>query len=410
MKRTGSVHFARNGIAAAVAAMVLGAGAAACGSGGSSPAGSGSSAEHFTGAPINIAMIEDLNAPSSGFNFTEARGGADAAVAAVNAAGGIKGHKLVLTICDGKGDPNTENACARSVEASNAVATVADATFINPMAPLLKGMAEVMDNPAQPIELQASNSFPVSGSAFLGSLGSLNLAVTQIHAKKITLMAVGPSSAGLFQLMKTVAPGAGAQIVNSIQLTGTETDLTPQVEQAASNGAQAIILLMPPDNATRVIAALKQNSISVPPITITPTPQNIKSLGSKIDGTYEISYFPTLNDTSVTGIRQYLDEIKKYAPGTLEDITSMIPWLAVRMFAQQASKLPSVTRAAVLNQWTNAKDFNTFGLIPPYSTDKKFTGLGGAFPRAFNDTFWYAKFRGTTAYLIQNHAVPVPGA
>ncbi len=410
MKRTGSVLFARNGVATAAAVLVLGAGAAACGSGGSSPSGSSSPAEHFTGAPVNIAMIADINAPSSGFSFTEAVGGADAAVAAVNAAGGIKGHKLVLTICDGKGDPNTENACARSVESSNAVATVGDATFINPMAPLLKGMAEIMNNPAQPIELQASNSFPVSGSAFLGSLGSLELAVSQIHAKKITLMAVGPPSAALFQLMNAVSPSLGAKIVNTIQLTGTETDLTPQVEQAASNGAQAIILLMPPDNATRVIAALKQNSISVPPITITPSPQNIKALGSNISGTYEISYFPTLNDTSVPGVRMYLDEISKYAPGTLEDITSMIPWLAVHMFAQQASKLPSVTRAAVLNQWTHAINFNTFGLIPPYSTDKKFTGLGGGFPRAFNDTFWYARFRGTTAYLIDNHPVPVPGA
>jgi branched-chain amino acid transport system substrate-binding protein len=409
VKRTGSVLIARNGVATAVGVVALCVVAAACGSSSSSPSGSGSPAEHFTGAPIHIAMVADIHAPSEGFDFTEAVGGADAAVAAVNAAGGIKGHKLVLTICDGQGDPNTENACARSVESSNAVATIGDSTFINPMAPLLKGIAEIMDNPAQPTELQASNSFPVTGSAFLGSLGSLNLAVTQIHAKKVTLMAVGPSSAGLFKLMEALSPSLNAKIVNTIELTGTETDLTPQVEQAASNGAQAIILLMPPDNSTSVIAALKQNSISVPAITITLSPQNIKSLGSAINGEYEINYFPTLNDTSVLGVRMFLDEISEYAPGTLEDNTSMIPWLAVHMFAQEASKLPSVTRAAVLNQWTHAKDFSGFGLIPAYSTDKPFTGLGGGFPRAFNDTFWYARFRGSTAYLIETHAVPVPG-
>ncbi|MGH9047706.1 MAG: ABC transporter substrate-binding protein, partial [Acidimicrobiales bacterium] len=122
----------------------------------------------FHGKPVTIAMITDLTAPSVGFNFSEAAGGAKAAVDEVNAAGGIKGHKLVLNICNGNGDPNTENACGRSVEASSAVATVGDATFINPMAPLLTGMAEVMDNPAQPSELTAKNSFPVTGSAFLG--------------------------------------------------------------------------------------------------------------------------------------------------------------------------------------------------------------------------------------------------
>lgn len=407
MKRFTRAPFARKW-AAGVAVLIIGAGVAACSSSSSSGSAGSTATVHFKGAPITIAMIADINAPSAGFNFGEAIGGAKAAVAAVNAAGGVKGHKLDLTICDGQGNPNTEDACARSVESSNAVATVGDATFINAMAPLLKGTAEIMVNPAQPTELEASNAFPVSGSAFLGSVGMLNLAVTQIHAKKVSVMAVGPSSAGLFKVMKAVAPGLGAKVVNTIELTGTETDLTPQVEQAASNGSQAIILLMPPDNSTRVIAALKQNSISVPPITITPSPQNIKSLGSNLSGTYEINYFPTLNDTSVPGVKDFLAEIDKYEPGTLEDNTSMIPWLAVHMFANEANKLPTVTRASVLQQWATAKDFNTYGLIPPYSTDTPYTGLGGAFPRAFNSSFWYAKFTGPTANLIQQHAVAVP--
>ncbi len=365
------------------------------------------SAASFKGAPVQIAMIVDLEAPALGFNFSEAAAGAKAAVDAVNAAGGIHGHKLVLDICDGKGDPNTENACGRSVEASQAVATVGDATFINPMAPLLSGMAEIMDNPAQPAELTASNSFPVTGSAFLGSLGSLGLAHSVIHAKTVSLMAVGPSSSALYSSLGKVAPSLGMKIANEVTLTGSETDLTPAVEQAAS-GSQAIILLMPPDNAARVIAALKQNSIKTPAITITLTPQDLKSLGSAVNGEYEINYFPTLNDTKVPGIRQYLQEIKKYQPGSLEDGTSMIPWLGVHMFAEVANKLKTVTRATVLQAMTNAKNLYAWGLIPPYSTDKPYTGQGGLFPRAFNDAFWYAKFRGTTAYLIENHDVPVP--
>jgi ABC-type branched-subunit amino acid transport system substrate-binding protein len=366
------------------------------------------SAAKFKGAPVEIAMIVDLEAPALGFNFSEAASGAKAAVDAVNAAGGIHGHKLVLDICDGKGDPNTENACGRSVEASKAVATVADATFINPMAPLLRGMAEIMDNPAQPVELQASNSFPVTGSAFLGSLGSLGLAANVIHAKTVSLMAVGPSSSALYTSLGKVAPALGVKIADEVTLTGSETDLTPAVEQAASGGSQAIILLMPPDNAARVIAALKQNNIKTPAVTITLTPQDLKSLGSAVSGEYEINYFPTLNDTAVPGIRQYLQEIKKYEPGSLEDGTSMIPWLGVHMFAEVANKLKTVTRASVLQAMTDAKNLYAWGLIPPYSTDKPYTGLGGLFPRAFNDSYWYAKFRGTTAYLIVKHAVPVP--
>ncbi|MGH9920137.1 MAG: ABC transporter substrate-binding protein [Nitrososphaerales archaeon] len=369
-------------------------------------------AAKFSGAPIHIAMLTDLTAPAEGFNFTEAAGGAEAAVDAVNAAGGIHGHKLELTICNGKGTPNAEDACARTAVKSKAVATIGGAMFINAMAPILcpAHIAEIMENPALPAELAktATCVFPVNGSAFLGSIGELEMATKYIHATKVSLMAVGSAAGALYASVKAVAPSLGAKVVETVTVTGSTTTLTPDVEQAASNGSQAIILLMPPTNSARVIAALHENDIKVPPITITLTPQDLKSLGSTVAGAYEINYFPTLNDTAVPGVKMFLSEMKKYEPTTLLDGTSMIPWLGVHMFAEVASKLKTVTRQSVLQAWTTATDVNGYGLIPPYSTNKPYTGLGGLFPRAFNDTYWYAKFKGTTAYLLVDHAVSVP--
>lgn len=150
---------------------------------------------------------------------------------------------------------------------------------------------------------------------------------------------------------------------------------------------------------------MKLNDIKIPPIITTPSPQDLQSLGSAINGTYALNFFPPLNDTKIVGVRDFLADMKKYEPSTLEDQTSMTAWLAVKVFAEVANKLPTVTRASVLNAMTQAKNLNTFGLIPPYSIDKPYTGFGGLIPRAFNQSLWYTKFVGTNQVLLVNHPV-----
>jgi branched-chain amino acid transport system substrate-binding protein len=362
------------------------------------------------GAPVIISMLADINAPSVGFEFQEAITGANAAVGAVNKAGGVHGRPLKLIICDGQGNPNTETACANTAVSDGTVATVGDADFINPTAPILQpaGIAEIMDNPASPVELNNPVSFPVNGSAFLGVFGQLLLAKDYIHATKISVIANGPSASVTETNAKTAATAMGMSVVNTITLTGNETDLTPTVEAAAANGSQAFILLMPPDNAASVISAMKQNDIAAAPDTIALTPAQVKAFGSAASGIYEVDYFPPIS-LGLPGTKLYVKQITAYDKNAVLDTTSTIPWLAVHMFANVANSLPTVTRASILKAMTDAKNLNTYGLIPPYSTNKPFTGLGGAFPRAFNQTFWFDVIKNGKTLAVVKHAVNVVG-
>lgn len=373
-------------------------------------AGPSQAATKTHGAPVLVSMLADINAPAEGFNFQEAITGANAAVVAVNKAGGIHGHPLKLIICDGQGNPNTETACANTAVSDGTVATVGDADFIDPTAPILQpaGIAEIMDNPASPVELQSPVSFPVNGSAFLGLFGELLLAKDYIHATKISVIANGPSASTLEANAKMAATGMGMSVVNSITLTGNETDLTPTVEAAAANGAQAFVLLLPPDNAASVISAMKQNDISAPPDTIALTPAQVKALGSAANGIFEVDYFPPIS-LGLPGTKLYVKQLTAYDKNAVLDTTSAIPWLAVHMFANVANSLPTVTRASVLKAMVDAKDLNTYGLIPPYSSSPPFTGLGGAFPRAFNQTFWFDEIKNGKTLAVVKHAVNVVG-
>jgi hypothetical protein len=134
----------------------------------------------------------------------------------------------------------------------------------------------------------------------------------------------------------------------------------------------------------------------------------VKAFGSAASGIYEVDYFPPIS-LGLPGTKLYVKQITAYDKNAVLDTTSTIPWLAVHMFANVANSLPTVTRASILKAMTDAKNLNTYGLIPPYSTNKPFTGLGGAFPRAFNQTFWFDVIKNGKTLAVVKHAVNVVG-
>src|SRR5881397_2765609 len=105
----------------AVAALVITA--AACGSSssskGSSTAPSGSDKQS---GPIKIMVISTLQ--SALFGFPEAVDGAKAAVAKVNASGGINGQQVQILSCNDNFDPNTAAACAQKAVSEKVTAVV----------------------------------------------------------------------------------------------------------------------------------------------------------------------------------------------------------------------------------------------------------------------------------------------
>src|SRR5258708_32546383 len=138
----------------------------ACASSGSptSPAGGGGGPG--SNAPIAIGLVSRLTNPQ--FAFPEGRPAAQAAVDALNAAGGIHHRKVVLDVCDDQGNPNIAASCAAKMVSSQVTAVLVP--FTNDIAqiePVLHtaGVPYVNSVPELGPDLSSSVSFPPASSS-----------------------------------------------------------------------------------------------------------------------------------------------------------------------------------------------------------------------------------------------------
>jgi hypothetical protein len=77
--------------------------------------------------------------------------------------------------------------------------------------------------------------------------------------------------------------------------------------------------------------------------------------------------------------------MKKYVPSATRDSLSIEAWTSVKMFAAAADSVKgNITRASVLGAMKKLRNYSSGGIIPPYSTNVPWAGLGGSSPRVFN--------------------------
>lgn len=130
------------GAAAAVAAAVLAAAAcSAPGASSSSPpaGGAGAASGGAAAGPIKIAVVDAQSGAESDLGQFEWRG-VSLAVNQANAAGGVDGRKIRLTLYDDQGDPTVGTELARKIASAGDVAMfgTAESAVTVAMAPILK--------------------------------------------------------------------------------------------------------------------------------------------------------------------------------------------------------------------------------------------------------------------------------
>ena len=92
-------------------------------------------------APVKVMVTGTFE--SQAFNFPESVDGAQAAAKAVNDAGGIRGHKLEIVVCNDQFDPNVAKKCARdAVTQKVAAVTVGLSLLEQNVVPILEPQFE----------------------------------------------------------------------------------------------------------------------------------------------------------------------------------------------------------------------------------------------------------------------------
>jgi branched-chain amino acid transport system substrate-binding protein len=352
----------RIGVALALAAAVF---AAACSSGGSSTGGAssaGAAGGTAAGPTINIGLIADLTGATT---FLEGADGAKAAVAAVNNAGGINGHKLNLIVCDSQDNPNVATECANQMVSSHVLYVDTDhSNEGDSYMPVLRaaGIPVTTGTPVGTDELTNSNSFVLgAGTATDGGAGALcaKLGSTKIGIAQLDIAGLTPF---INMIYSTISPFGLSKANTSITLVPpTAVDLSSYAA-ALIQKSTCVVMVLAANQSIPLAAAIHAQDPSMPVVGAGPgTPAQWSAIGQQAKNVCDNADFPPVTLTSAPGIAQFNSEMNTYNKSGRRDNISVSAWASVHMAAQVLAKVPNPTAATYMKALNSAGTIN----VPP---------------------------------------------
>jgi ABC-type branched-subunit amino acid transport system substrate-binding protein len=321
-------------VAATAAIAVAGCGSSS-GNGGSGGSGSGKSTISIMQITQPVANGQDLSL------------GVRAAVDAINAGGGIQGHKLKFTFCqDGSpplGDPNTSANCARKAVQDHDVAVVGAFTIYDTqMFPVLTAahIPMIIGPSGDPNDATNADAFPVTESGFPILVGQAEVLAKQASCKKIGVITLSgiPSTTQIVTSVSAGAKAAGAAVAGPSLVTPTTTNFSASVAKLAGEGADCVVDGFPTTAQTQpILQAIKSSgthmkmSVNIDVL----TKSAIASIGPLLNGVYgsDSAYENALAGTDDTASAtpqeaKMLSDMKKYEPAALAQNHSDYPGYA----------------------------------------------------------------------------------
>ena len=310
---------------------------AGCGDSDSSDSGASKGSARGDSIVIGTAM------PLSGQVVVapEVKAGMQAAVSAVNAAGGVNGHPLELEVCDTKFDPNTELACMRGL-ISKKVSAIAGGIIAADQSGRGFQLASKVGIPyigsygTVPTEFKTPGVFPLN-CGFVGWVygGTKNL-VAQ-GAKKISVISLNNAPGSYGAKLSGQALAALGMKPAATVLADPQADPTfsTAAAKAAANGVDGIFITLVPPLMPKLLTALRNTGYKgkISALSALATPAILKAAGATADGMFVTGQAAFAADTANPGIKAFLADMKKYQPqGALAE-WAVEGWSAVKLFA-----------------------------------------------------------------------------
>lgn len=379
-------------VTAAVAALAVATALAACSSSKTSAGTSaGASVGSTSGAPVLIGSFAPISSPA--VSLPEVKAAMQAAVADVNAAGGIKGRPLELSFCDSMFDPNKELACTRTLIQQKVSALVdptvaADLSGREYQAAASAKVPMVGTQGFSPAELNSPVAFPLSSGVPGWVYGALDHLVST-GAKKIgILIDNAPTGQFAVQMSAAALKGAGRSLSATIQGDpASDPTFATAAGKVVSAGVDGLFLAPSPLDVPKMVVALRQAGFTGKISSATelfPDP-TIKALGSAADGVMLTSQIAFPSDSSNTGVAAFDASMQKNAPTATRNEEALHAWSAVKLFADVAKSATSLDAAGILAAFTNLSTPVDLGITPPYSVSGKTSPLP-TFSRIVNST------------------------
>jgi branched-chain amino acid transport system substrate-binding protein len=394
---------------------------AGCGSSKPSASASSSAAAGAQGSTLKLMALFSANTPSN--NEPEVGGGAEAAAMAINAAGGIDGHRLEIVTCNDQFQPNNAEQCAREAVSDHVLAVVGSTTvFGDNVNPILQAadIPNVGDGVVAPTDLTSPISFPLGAGTVLEFRG-LGMEMAQAGISKIGVLQLNnpqgtSASLPLVNLLKSreTPLGNDTSYTGVVFLPLTTSDYSVYAAKLHADGAQGVVEGdgFVPDTGVLEASGQAGYGIKFGSIPFIFGNQDIASLGAAGNGLFIDPDLPppTPAEAKVfTGIQKFRNQMAAANKAGIantavadDDNDSLDAWLSVYA-VQAAAKLVTGTlnSNALLHALSGAHNLNLQGIVKWSPANPGPRG----FPRISNPYVYFGVVKNGT--IVLNSAKPV---
>jgi ABC-type branched-subunit amino acid transport system substrate-binding protein len=329
------------------------------------------SAGSKAGTPIKLMVIAPVATPIQ--NYPDAQAGAQAAAAAINKAGGIKGRQIEITFCNTQSQANVAVGCARQAVDDKATAVVGHISTLSTLEEPILQQANIPDvgffSSGNPIDWTNPNMFPMVGGSVAAYM-SLPFAMKKLGMKRFVISYQDvPSAATNAKLAKNAAKVAGLNVAGTILLPGSTTDFAPYAQKLRELNPDSVMFINSPGVSGGLMRAA--TSLGVKPLWSHNTGSigeaEASQIGAPADGMVLGGTAPTFRDTTYPGIRKFVADMKaagKDDPSLMKAV-GVNGWLSVYAVAAIAKNvkgnLDNVSLLAALRK--QKKPIDLFGLV-----------------------------------------------
>jgi len=363
--------------------------------GGGVAANGATHAVRFTKSTVEIGAINGATGPA--FPTPEQFAGEEAAVKAINAAGGAGGHQLKLVTCDQQQNGTASAACWQKITSNSSIVAETGAdpfdinseNLINASGLALVGNYAITDldfsSPLVFLESGASGTLYVGAADYAISHGLKNVSIMETDLPTITPLQDG---------LEAVINAGGGKVQSVVKVALTTTDMTADAAQASLGNPQAILMIIGESQQTSAVKALRESGYTGPVIFGGDqyTNQYLQQLGVTTSGLVGVtSMDPVMVSNAAAEVKEHIAQMKKYEPKSVIDGLSLVAWAGVNLIAEAVSTMSTVTRSSLLAKLNSMNAVHT-GLTPVLNFTK--AGSTPGLPRVVNTYVAYIVAKG----------------
>jgi ABC-type branched-subunit amino acid transport system substrate-binding protein len=305
----------------------------------------------------------------------EVGAGAESAAAAINAAGGINGHEVVIVTCDIRDNPAQEQACAQKAISEKVTAVVGSLfeSGAQSIPALQQAGIPIIGNLGvyTPAEFSNPDVWPLMGGASTTYPAIPHLVAKQ-GLKRLAVVQFSGQGAGLTSLIQAQTKQAGMTYAGTVNVPLTASDYSTYVQALKGMHPDVVVQVLSTTGSVQIMKAGQQLGLHAAWAnqTLNIDVSNLATFGALANGMYITSSFPPATATAdFPGIAKFNSEMDAGAKAGVKDTDArtaqaITSWVAVHAVAEVAKATTGLLTSAALTQaLKSAQSVDVEGLI-----------------------------------------------